>query len=88
LVLGLHGNGGGSGRIYGLPQWNLDLSVAKEFKFTERVGMTFLAQFANVLNHWQPSNPTLNIDSPQTFGTITTQLNTPRQIEFGLRIHF
>jgi len=88
LILGLDHSGGGAGRIYGLPQWNLDLSVAKEFKFTERVGMTFLAQFANVLNHFQPGNPTLNIDSPQTFGHITTQANTPRQIEFGLRVHF
>jgi hypothetical protein len=88
LVLGQYGNGGGAGRIYGLPTWNLDLSVAKEFKFTERVGMTFLAQFANVFNHFQPGNPSLNIDSPQTFGSITTQANTPRQMEFGLRIHF
>jgi hypothetical protein len=88
LILGVDHNGGGAGRIYGLPQWNLDLSVAKEFKFTERVGMTFLAQFANVLNHFQPGNPTLNIDSQQSFGHITTQANTPRQIEFGLRVHF
>jgi hypothetical protein len=88
LVLGVNGNGGGAGRIYNLPTWNLDLSVAKDFKFTERVGMTFLAQFANVLNHFQPGNPSLNLDSPQSFGAITTQGNTPRQIEFGLRIHF
>src|SRR5262249_11101903 len=59
LILGLDHSGGGAGRIYNLPQWNLDLSVAKEFKFTERVGMTFLAQFANVLNHFQPGTPSL-----------------------------
>src|SRR5262245_44407768 len=88
LVLGLDHRGGGAGRIYNLPQWNLDLSVAKEFKFTERVGMTFLAQFANVLNHFQPGTPSLNIDIPQSFGHITTQANTPRQMEFGLRVHF
>jgi hypothetical protein len=90
LVLGLDHNGGGTGRIYSFPQWNLDLSVAKEFKFTERVGMTFLAQFANVFNHFQPGNPSLNIDSPQSFGHVTggAALYNPRQIEFGLRIHF
>jgi hypothetical protein len=88
LLLGLDHNGGGAGRIYGLPTWNLDLTIAKKFRFTERVGMDFLAQFANVLNHFQGSDPTLNIDSPQSWGNITTQLNTPRQIEFGLRVHF
>jgi hypothetical protein len=90
LILGLDHSGGGAGAIYNLPQWNLDLSVAKEFKFTERVGMTFLAQFANVFNHFQPGTPSLNIDTPQSFGHITSAAaNTnPRQIEFGLRVHF
>jgi hypothetical protein len=90
LLLGLDHNAGGAGRIYGLPTWSLDLSVAKKFRFNERIGMDFLAQFANVLNHFQPNNPTLNIDSPQTWGNITGALaNTfPRQIEFGLRVHF
>ena len=34
------------------------------------------------------SNPTLTVTSPTTFGRITSQANTPRQLEFGLRIHF
>jgi hypothetical protein len=45
-------------------------------------------QFTNVFNHFQPANPTLNIDSPQTWGVITSQANTPRQMEFGLRVQF
>lgn len=88
LILGLDHRAGGNGVLRGLPTWNLDLSVAKDFKFTERVGMTFLAQFANVLNKFQPGAPSMNLDSPQTFGYINGQDNTPRQIEFGLRIHF
>jgi hypothetical protein len=88
LILGLDHNGGGAGRVYGLPTWNLDLSVSKKFRISERMGIDFLAQFANVLNHFQPSNPTLNIDSPQSWGNITTAANSPRQIEFGLRFHF
>jgi hypothetical protein len=88
LLLGEDHNGGGFGRLRGLPTWNLDLSIAKKFQFTERVGMMFLAQFANVLNKFQPSNPTLTLDNPAAFGNITTQANTPRQIEFGLRVHF
>ncbi len=64
------------------------MSVAKKFQFTERIGMMFLAQFANVLNKFQPGNPSMSLDNPTSFGNITTQANTPRQIEFGLRVHF
>ncbi len=88
LVLGLDHRGGAAGPITGLPRWNLDLSVAKEIRFNERAGMTFTAQFANFLNHFQPADPTLNIDNPSTFGVINGQVGDPRQIEFGLRIHF
>jgi hypothetical protein len=90
LVLGLDHSGNGAGVIRGLPIWNLDMSLSKDFRFTERMGLTFLAQFANIFNHFQPGNPTLNIDSPQTFGVISSQSTTilSRQIEFGLRFHF
>jgi hypothetical protein len=53
-----------------------------------RVGATLSIQFTNILNHMQPSNGSLNWSSPATFGRITGQANTPRQMEFGLRIHF
>jgi len=43
-------------------------------------------QFTNVLNHFQPANPTLNIDNPQTWGVISMQANSPRSMEFGLRM--
>ena len=88
LILGLDTNGGGTGRVRGLPTWNLDLTVAKKFVFTERIGMTILAQFANVLNKFQPTNPSMTLDSPASFGNINGQANTPRQMEFGLRVVF
>jgi Carboxypeptidase regulatory-like domain len=91
LVLGLDHRGGGAGPIRGLPRWNLDLSIAKDIKINERMGMTFSAQFANFLNHFQPADPPLanmNIDNPATFGLINSQFGDPRQIEFGLRFRF
>jgi hypothetical protein len=36
---------------------NLDLSVAKNWKFSERVGAQFRAEFFNVLNHSNFANP-------------------------------
>ncbi len=97
LVLGLNENGGGAGVLRNLPTWNLDMQVSKDFviPFHEGMGLTFTAQFANLMNHFQAgtpaggtTQPSLNIDSPTTFGVYTNQANIPRQIEFGLRFHF
>jgi hypothetical protein len=88
MILGYDTNANGTGILRGFPSWNLDLAVNKDFAITERFGATFIAQFSNVLNHFQPTSPTLDINSPSTWGVVTAQSNTPRQIEFGLRIHF
>lgn len=90
LVLGVNTNGGAAGVLRNFPTWNLDMQVGKDFRipFREGIGMTFTAAFSNMLNHFQAGTPSLNIDSPTTFGVVTTQANTPRQVEFGLRLHF
>lgn len=88
MILGYDTNSNGYGVLRGFPTWNLDLAVNKDFAVTERIGATFIAQFSNVFNHFQASNPSLDINSPSTWGVITGQANTPRQIEFGLRVHF
>ncbi|MBO0798690.1 MAG: carboxypeptidase regulatory-like domain-containing protein, partial [Blastocatellia bacterium] len=87
-VLGIDTSCGGYYMMRGLPRWNLDATLSKEFTFSERVGATFSFQFTNVLNHFQPSDPSLSLTSPTQFGRITSQANTPRQLEFGLRLHF
>jgi len=104
-ILGYDTTGGGAGVIRGLPSWSLDTTISKEIRATERVGATLIIQITNVLNHFQPANPTMNIDSPQTWGVITDQSTigalsgiggtpggvpaiNPRQMEFGLRVHF
>jgi hypothetical protein len=88
LILGVDTSGGGSGVLRGFATWNVDVAVTKDIRFTERLGATLNFQFTNVLNHFQPANPTLNIDNPGSFGVVTDQANTPRQMEFGLRIFF
>ena len=93
-VLGVDGNLGGAGVIRGFPRWNLDLSVTKETKIGERVGIGFYALLTNVFNHFQPSDPTTCLDQdssscqPSQWGVIRGQEYDPRQMEFGLRIHF
>jgi len=72
-ILGLDTTGGGAGVIRGLPSWALDATISKDIRATERFGATLIIQITNVLNHFQPDNPTMNIDSPQTWGVITSQ---------------
>ena len=52
------------------------------------MGADFSFQFTNVMNHVVMGSPTLTITTPSTFGRITGQANTPRNMEFGLRLHF
>jgi len=95
-VLGIDNNCGGTGNLRGFNRWNMDATLAKDIKFTERVGATFTLQFTNLLNHYQPSDPVtgtgssgaLNLSSPDLFGRITNAVYSSRQMEIGLRIHF
>jgi hypothetical protein len=92
-ILGLDTTDGGAGIIRGFPTWNLDATLTKDIRATERIGATLIIQFSNLLNHFQPANPTMNIDSPQTWGVVTNQATSAnglqsRQMEFGLRIRF
>ena len=96
LVLGVDNNGGGGGRVFGFARWNLDMSITKGTHFTERTGATFYALFTNVLNHFQPDDPTLSFDVPGSWGVVTRSVVSvagfpaydPRQLELGLRIHW
>jgi len=92
-ILGLDTNSGGAGSIRGFGFWNLDATISKDFRATERLGATLSFQFVNILNHFVPADPTTNIDSASTFGVVTNQFTTPngaqsRSLEFGLRLRF
>jgi hypothetical protein len=89
-TLGIDQSCGGYANLRGLSSWNLDASVVKDIGIWKegRVGAQFSFLFTNVLNHVIMSNPSLDLGSPSTFGRITSQPNVPRNMEFGLRIHF
>ncbi len=87
-VLGFDGNCGGLA-MRSVPRWNVDLGVHKSVAlFREGMGADFSFQFTNVMNHVVMGNPTLTLTTPSTFGRMTSQANTPRNMEFGLRLHF
>ena len=88
LLLGYDTSGGGFGVARGFPLWNLDASIIKDIHATERIKAQLSFQFNNILNHFQPADPTLNYDTPQSFGVVTTNAGVARQVQFGLRIAF
>ena len=88
-VLGYDSNCGGYYSLRGLPTWNVDMNIIKDIGiYKERLGAALYITITNVLNHFQPSGPSLSLTSPTTFGEITGQGNTPRNMEFGIRVHF
>jgi Carboxypeptidase regulatory-like domain len=98
-LVGFDNQTGGAGILRGFPAWNLDMSVIKEIRVTERVNTKFIATFTNVFNHSilndpgltgpnGTSSPALNIARPSQFGVIFGQANFQRQMEFGVRIGF
>jgi hypothetical protein len=92
-VLGLDNNSGGAGQIRGFGFWDLDATVSRNFRIHESINLTFTWQVINMLNHFVPADPTLNIDSPSSFGVVSSQFTQPngalsRSMEFGLRLGF
>ena len=83
-------NSGGGGVLRNLPGWNLDMTVTKDLTFRERFGMMFIFQSTNVLNHVVLTAPNFALGLSTTFGVITSSATSysPRQMEFGLRLHF
>jgi carboxypeptidase family protein len=89
------GRSGRANPIIGLGFWNLDVSVGKKTAITERVSMSFSADFFNIFNHPNFQDPTLNISSRASFGVISAQLVPTnrdtagaRWIQLGLRFEF
>ncbi len=97
-ILGYNSNCGSNGNIRGMPHWNLDATASKDIGIWKegRVGATLIFHFTNLLNHTQFNDPYLDISDPANWGVLGAAnangsgalANTPRQMEFGLRIHF
>jgi hypothetical protein len=74
--------------------WQMDLGLAKRFRFSERIGADFRAEAFNLFNRAQFGEPVSNLSS-STFGRILVTANdgatgtgTSRQLQFMLRLIF
>jgi hypothetical protein len=101
-ILSSEDHGSNRGMFHGLGQWNLDLSIGKDTRVTERVTIKFSADFLNAFNHPNFLTPgnigtnSLSLFAPQSFGVITNDQSAtfgnigvgPRRIQGGLRLEF
>jgi hypothetical protein len=99
-ILGLDNKDCGFGCIPGLPYWNMDFSVRKNFRVAEGISMEIQGVFANVFNHNQFLDPDgffvsglFSGSGPNGFGALSggsaqEEPGGNRQIEVGLRVRF
>ncbi len=73
---------------------NTDFSVIKQFALPrEGMGLNFRAEFFNLFNHAQfglpntGSNPFADVSAPN-FGSVSSTVNNPRVVQFGLKLTF
>jgi hypothetical protein len=85
-VSGLIGN---SGRnvLTAPPIVDSDFQLFKDTNVYENQSVEFRWEMYNVLNHTQWSAPSVNMESPSTFGVITGTA-APRIMQFALRYQF
>ncbi|MCU1258395.1 MAG: Cna B-type protein [Bryobacterales bacterium] len=72
------------------PQRNIDAVLVKNFTvavFDRKIAAQFRSEFYNLFNHAQFAAPNGSVSS-QTFGQVTSTANSPRDIQFGLKISF
>jgi len=99
-IVGYDTSCGSNGNLRGPGFWNLDATVSKDIGVWKegRVGATLIFQFVNLLNHTDFAAPYLNTADPADFGNMSSNNAAtygggavsyhPRQVEFGLRVHF
>ncbi len=73
--------------LTGPRQWNLDATLSKSFRATERFRVELRMEAYNLTNSINWGGPNMSVDSA-LFGRITTQSNRGRELQYTLRVHF
>ena len=67
---------------------NFDMSLFKQFAFTDARRMEFRLEGFNVFNHANLANPAAAVTTPGTFGRISSVVNTARQVQLAAKFYF
>ncbi|MDQ1474222.1 MAG: hypothetical protein QOJ99_5702 [Bryobacterales bacterium] len=83
------GTFGNTGRdsVIGPGSISWDMSLSRQFRLKERYRYDVRADFFNVMNHANWSNPGVSITSGTTFGRITS-FGSPRLIQLSMKLFF
>jgi hypothetical protein len=94
LADGSQGDATGLGNVprnclIGPPQKNMDFTLGKTFRLTERQSLRFRTDVFNLFNHPSFANPSaVDIQNRASFAQITSVVGTPRLIQFSLKYSF
>ena len=66
---------------------NENISLAKTFRVTENIRLDLRAEAFNLLNRTIFALPNTNLDNG-AFGVVTSQANSPRQMQMGLKVYW
>jgi hypothetical protein len=80
----------GYGQLFGPGRWRFDANLSKSIKLSESRSLQFRLDAADVLNHAEPTAPSLNITgtAATNFGLISGKSNLHRQLQAQLRFSF
>ncbi|SEF78270.1 Carboxypeptidase regulatory-like domain-containing protein [Bryocella elongata] len=67
---------------------NVDGSLFKQFGFTDVRKLELRFEFFNLFNHANFANPGSAINSPATFGKVSSVVNTARQVQMAAKFYF
>ena len=81
-----YGNAG-IGHVRGPSLVNQDFSLGKSTKFKEKRSLEFRAEFFNIFNSAHLGNPATTLGNSD-FGTISSTVGTPREVQLGLKFQF
>jgi hypothetical protein len=77
----------GRNALHGPAFYNTDVGGFKNFNLTERLRLQFRAEFFNAFNNVNFDNPASTFGN-NDFGSITSTVNSQRQIQFALKLLF
>ena len=74
-------------KVRGFPGLNENVSLGKTFPLTERFRLDFRAEAFNIFNRVVFDDPNTNLSST-SFGLVTKQANSPRQMQLALKLYW
>lgn len=73
--------------LRGPGSWNIDATLSKSFRLSERLRLEFRMEAYNLTNSIMWGSPNTSVTS-SLFGRVTSQANRGRELQYAGRIHF